>query len=146
MAGHGFDVDTRAEPVEELEIVGADQLGPGDAPQRGLDVGLLQGLPDHQRPGHADLPARAEEVVDADGDAGIVHADHADAAGEAEGHESRTVRRATVDQHHVGSGAGVHVPGLAEEALAVGAEGIRHDEGGAVVLGLRGGGVAVAAA
>jgi hypothetical protein len=68
---------------------------------------------------HTDAAVRAEQVVDAHRHAMLVHADHADAAGDGEGEQCGAILRLYVEQNHVGRGAAVHIPGLSQIAAAV---------------------------
>ena len=63
----------------------AGEFGAGQAVKRIIEIVLLQDLAHDEGPGDADLAIGGHEIVDADGYAGAVHTDHADAAGDGEG-------------------------------------------------------------
>ncbi len=136
-AGHRFYIVTATAGIGQHVIVRAGQFSPGDAGQCIVKIGLGQNFAHHKRPGHPHLPVAAEQVVNAHGNPGLVHADHPHAANNRQRQKAQPAGRLAVQQNHKRRRRGVHVPGLAKKAPAIGgSSGADHKRGAVVRAGI----------
>lgn len=124
LRGRGFDVVAGASGVEDQIVVGAAELRLLEHIKGSVGGFFAKHAAKRGGPDHAGLAVGSHEVIDADGEAVGVEADHADAAGQGESETARgcLVARLGLDIEHddVRRGGGVHVPSLGKIRLAIG--------------------------